>query len=125
MIQLDTNPLTPEQEDKIMDEYFQSMREYGEKVSRHNSRILKAIKSVRGENFYNELMNEIEESEGIDGFAEIVTASVGKYQEADGQIIKGIWVNQTTNGGHLGDDFAGTVCIEIKKGKYLKFNYSM
>jgi hypothetical protein len=36
-----------------------------------------------------------------------------------------VWVNQTTNGGYTGDEFAGTICIEIGENEYLKYNYSM
>ena len=41
--------------------------------------------------------------------------------------IKGIklWVNQTTNGGMTGDDFAGTVYIDLGDDKYLAIDYSM
>jgi hypothetical protein len=35
------------------------------------------------------------------------------------------FVNQTTNGGYSGDDYAGTVSIPLKDGRYFQFSYSM
>ena len=32
---------------------------------------------------------------------------------------------KTINGGYTGDEFAGTICIEVGKDEYLMFNYSM
>ena len=39
--------------------------------------------------------------------------------------LEGWWVNQTTDGGYTGDEFAGTVSVKISKDKYLQFSYSM
>lgn len=96
-------------------------------IDRRNERLLKAIKSVKGEKFYNEILYEIQESQGMHGLAEIVREPVGIFQsyEDDDSILPGIYVDQTTDGGYSGDSFAGTICIEIKPGRFLKFYYSM
>ena len=38
--------------------------------------------------------------------------------------IVGMWVNQTTNGGFTGDEFAGTVSIKLKEDMWLHVPYS-
>jgi hypothetical protein len=35
------------------------------------------------------------------------------------------YVNQTTNGGYSGDEYAGTVSIPLGDGKFFQFSYSM
>jgi len=45
----------------------------------------------------------------------------GSLEEEDTTIK--IWINQTTNGGYSGDEYAGTVYAEIEKGIYLAWTY--
>lgn len=117
--------LSPEQEHEIMDDFHKEMIAIENKVFRKNQRLLNAIKSVKGEAFHKELEEVIYSSEGIVGVAEIVKTPVGNYQDEGGELIPGIWVDQTTNGGYTGDEFAGTVCVKIDDRRYFKFNYSM
>jgi len=50
----------------------------------------------------------------------------GEYQEDyDYRFLKGYWVNQTTNGGYTGDEYAGTISVKLSNGKYFQFHYSM
>ena len=50
----------------------------------------------------------------------------GEYQKnSDYPDIKGYFVNQTTNGGYAGDEYAGTISVNLSNGKYLQFHYSM
>lgn len=113
-------------EQEVIDNHWKEMAEWEKECGRKNRRLLKAIKSVKGKAFYGHILDIIEESEGIDGVAEIVRLPVGNFQEEKyGRSIKGIWVNQTTNGGYSGDSFAGTVCVELKPGRFLKFAYAM
>lgn len=109
-----------------MESAMEDLSNYYKEESRKNRRLLKAIKSVKGETFYKHLMAIIEESEGLQGPAEMVREPIGKFNdEKYGRTIPGYWVNQTEDGGYTGDSFSGTVCVEIKPGRYLKFNYSM
>ena len=108
------------------EECYRGLIEYENECVRKNRRILRAIKSVKGKAFYKHILDIIEESEGIRDVAEIVREPVGTFQEEKyGRSIKGIWVNQTTNGGYSGDSFARTVCVEVKPGRFLKFAYAM
>lgn len=97
---------------------------YLESVKKYNTRILMAIKSVKGKTFYKYLKNIIEESDRIDQQMEIVPEPTGDYQkECYGRTIPGIWVDQRSVG-DSGDSYAGSVCILLKPNKYLKFYYS-
>lgn len=106
---------------KAMSEYY----DYLGLLHNKNERLLRAIKKVKGKTFYKYLIEIIEDSEGIKGLAEIVSKPTGKYQEEPyGRTIKGMWIEQW-NVGMEGDSWEGTVCIQLKPNKYLKFNYSM
>lgn len=106
---------------KGMQEYYDYLRD----VDKKNKRLLTAIKKVKGKTFYKHLLTIIEESEGIDGFAQIVKEPVGKFQkEQYGRTIPGYWVDQWAVGME-GDSWEGTVCVQLKPNKYLKFSYSM
>ena len=46
-------------------------------------------------------------------------------QKEQYEYLKEAYVNQYTNGGYAGDEFAGQVWIEISKNKWFTFHYSM
>tara|TARA_R110000851_G_C12740486_1_gene530797 strand:+ start:238 stop:585 length:348 start_codon:yes stop_codon:yes gene_type:complete len=46
-------------------------------------------------------------------------------QSEDFDYLKEVWVDQYCDGGYVGDDYAGSVNININKKEYLKFHYSM
>ena len=54
----------------------------------------------------------------------IASAPKGREQD-DGAAWGKHYVNQTTNGGFIGDDYAGTVSIPLGGGRYFQFVYSM
>lgn len=111
--------MTQDQEAKFWEEYSENLKLYQEECDRHNQRILRAIRSVKGDRFYNFILREIEDSEGVDGRMRIESKPKGDKQD------RNVWVNQTTNGGHTGDSFAGTVSVRLKKNKFLEWDYSM
>lgn len=50
----------------------------------------------------------------------------GEYQvDSDYNFLKGYWVNQTINGGYVGDEYAGTISVKLLNDKYFQFHYSM
>ena len=56
----------------------------------------------------------------------IVDKPIGKLQDCeDYEFIGGVYVNQTTNGGYTGDEFAGTCSIKISENEYFQYSYSM
>lgn len=108
-------------EDGMM-EYFQGLHE----VNRRNSRILKAIKAVKGKTFYRHLTALIKDANPTEwGEWEIVKEPGGEKQKETefGRAIKFIWVEQWSVGTE-GDSFEGYIWVQIKENKYLKFRYS-
>lgn len=107
---------------QIMDDYEEECKKIRDEENRINGRILRAIKNVKGKKFYDSLMIAMEEDE-ILGKLEIVRKPIGKYQTESWGVIKGSWVDQYTQG-EDGDSFYGTVCIQLKKDKYLLMPFS-
>lgn len=105
-----------------MDEYFKGL----EQVDKRNNRILKAIKSVKGNTFYKHLVSLIKDAGSVSWDEwEIVKEPNGtKQKETEfGLSIKHIWVDQWSVGTE-GDSFEGYIYVQLKKNKYLKFRYA-
>lgn len=92
-------------------------------VARVNSRLFKAIKSLRGEKFVQDLNDVVKECEVVDAPYEIVNTPQGKYQHESFRTIKGFWVKQWSVG-DSGDSYNGYIAIKIKRNKYLQMYYS-
>lgn len=114
------------QREKEMYEALNDWHERENQIDVENKRLLEEnIKPNLSKLGYEDLLELLEESEHTFDY-KIVDKPVGKYQEEDVYGgLKGCWVNQTTNGGYAGDEFAGTVCVKLNNNKYFKFNYSM
>lgn len=84
-----------------------------------DAKILKKVnQQVSAEQFKN-IRYVLEESEHAINY-QIVDASVGTLQnEADYKI----WINQSC--GETGDNYSGTVCMELFIGKYFMWDYWM
>lgn len=89
-----------------------------------NKRILDKIKELVTPEEYGDILSILEDS-GHTFHFKITDKPKGKYQKEDLDHIKGLWVNQTTNGGYMGDEFRGTISIKLPNEKYFQFNYSM
>lgn len=74
-----------------------------------------------------EVFADIVEELTADGYTfDYQIASAPKGVEQDDCAAWGKhYVNQTTNGGYTGDDYAGTVSIPLGDGRYFQFDYSM
>tara|TARA_R110002124_G_scaffold128157_8_gene288572 strand:+ start:805 stop:1125 length:321 start_codon:yes stop_codon:yes gene_type:complete len=73
-----------------------------------------------------EAFEQIEESLSEYGFAhsyKIVGKPVGRAQD-EGFVLGEVYVDQTTNGGFSGDDFAGSVCMPIAADCYFQYAYN-
>ena len=116
--------LTKEQEDfnRVMDDYGKAMKEYHEGIERNNAPILKAIKEEKGDEWFEELENLMEESE-VGGAFKIVSKPSGDKQSS-GKLIKWEWVDQCSVG-DSGDSWEGTITVKISNGKYLVMPFSM
>lgn len=71
-----------------------------------------------------QIYDELLETDGVSwyGTIKIVSKPKGDFQDSNNSLLK-VWVNQTTNGGYTGDDFAGDVYVKLKNRCYLKWGY--
>jgi hypothetical protein len=109
-----------EEEKKLYDE----MCEYDLVMELNKQTHLDIVKDKVSPGLYNDILEYIKDCEWTTEFC-IVDEPVGEKQEENYDNLTDVWVNQTTNGGYTGDEFAGTICIEIGENEYLKYNYSM
>jgi hypothetical protein len=118
--------LTKEQEqqefNRVMDDYGKAMKEYHDEIERNNAPILKAVKEEKGDEWFEELENLMEESE-VGGAFKIVAKPNGEKQSS-GDLIKWEWVDQYSVG-DSGDSWEGTITVKISNGKYLEMPFSM
>lgn len=118
-----------EEEKKQFAEAMNDMYKAAMEVEAHNLRIMKAIHSVKGQTFFDDLCDLLKYNECGGGIFphpdEIVRKKAGELAEEDFGSIQQFWVDQYENGGYTGDSYAGYIYVEIKPGKYLKAHYSM
>ena len=111
------------------DEYAeQAMKEWAEdekKKNAQNREVLKIVKSKVSKKVFKDIKQTLIESENTYDYS-IVDKPIGEFQtESYFKELQGQWVDQTTNGGYSGDDYAGTICVQISKTEYFKWHYSM
>lgn len=106
-----------------MKAHDEAMWEADKKETKKKQKLLKQISRYLPACWFDQIVDYIDDCGWVWGF-EIVRNTEGHEKQNDGLRFK-VFVNQTCNGGYTGDDFAGTVCLPIKNGNYLKFHYSM
>ena len=104
-----------EKEEIIMEEWKQEQIEQNCK----DTELLEKIKCCVSEDVFSEIEFQLEESENPSNYR-IVNEPVGTPQNEGAY---NIWIVQT--GGETGDNYNGTVCMELDIGKYLMFDYWM
>lgn len=111
-----------EQEAKV----WEDLAKYEEEVWRHNQRLLRAVKKVKGRTFHKYLLSIIESCDRVKDKLEIDKEPNGDWQkETDcGRTIKEVWVDQWATGTE-GDSWDGYLWVQLKANKYLKISYSM
>jgi hypothetical protein len=88
-------------------------------------KILELVKSKVTKEAFDEIQDNLNESGYVYNFL-IADKPIGELQNCeDYEHIEGVYVNQTTNGGYSGDEFAGTCSIKIAENEYFQFAYSM
>ena len=114
------------------EEYDQAMKQIEKELEEKNRKeemawehVMDYIVKHRGKEWYDDLMNNVLIDGGDFYSPELVDSPIGEVQDASGDIIKEEWVNQTVNGGYVGDDFAGDIYFQITENKYLKLCYRM
>lgn len=118
--------MSQEEINEVMRDYDKVMTEYHNELNRKNNRMLKALTSVMGNKFVENLKEYMEDSEGPSNEIRIVKNRKGSLQKEIGfGAIKKVWVNQWDNGGYTGDSFSGDIYIPITKKRFVTFGYSM
>lgn len=85
--------------------------------------VLEQVKGIVSAEVYAEILEELTES-GYTHDYKVTSIPVGQEQD-DGASWGNTFVNQTTDGGHTGDEYAGTVSIPLGDGKFFQFAFSM
>ncbi len=100
------------------------MREFDNGILLKQKEVLDLVKADVTDNIYEDILQCIEESDHTYDYS-IVDEPNGNFQTNEYEFLEGIYVDQTTNGGMTGDEFAGSICVQFKKDHYFKFYYSM
>ncbi len=122
--------MTEEDSNAMMNDCYEGLAKWHNEIARSNKRLLRAIKSVKGDTFYRNIKKALKElTEGCYHIEEmkyeIVRKTSGLWQNHSfGKEIKGRWTEQWSEGTE-GDSWGGYIYIEIKKGRFLKVNFSM
>lgn len=85
--------------------------------------ILAEVRSIVSAEVYAAILDELAEV-GHTFDYKIAPIGIGHEQD-DGAAWGKHFVNQTTNGGYSGDEYAGTVSIPLGDGRFFQFGYSM
>lgn len=85
--------------------------------------VLQEVQGIVSEAVYADILAGLEECLHTYDFM-IAVAPLGEEQD-QGAAWGKTYVNQTTNGGWSGDDYAGTMSIPLGDGRYLQFAYAM
>lgn len=111
--------------DELNREMYAKLAAQEKEENRRNVWLLRAIESVRGKPFAEELTALIKDLDGINGAWEIARQSDGTFNdEDDGGAIKGYWCKQMRTNYGAEDSYSGYVYIEIKPGRFLKVAFS-
>ena len=93
--------------------------------SQKDKKVLNEIENFLYYDEYIDVLNLIDEY-GDTSHYSIEDKPNGEYiGDSNYSAIEGYWANQTTNGGFVGDEYAGTISVELSNGKYFQFHYSV
>ncbi len=117
---------------KAMDDAMQEYHEWTCLVQSKNERLLKAIESVKGLDFVNDLKDWtdrfMEDNIGMVPVELMLTNKPSGNQQTsdlDSENIPFEWVDQYENGGISGDSFSGYAYVKIRENKFIQIHYSM
>lgn len=108
----------------IMHRAEEEMRAHHIEQTRIKDEALAYVATIVGERKLQHIKDYIVECESTFDF-EIVDTHGGHRQDETGYAFRYIYLDQYSNGGMSGDDYAGYVWIPLPKGKFLKFHYAM
>jgi hypothetical protein len=101
---------------------IEAMREWDRNEAAKQAKLLKRIKKRVSASWYKSIMEYLEDCEFTHDFS-ITDTPVGERQRETYRFGY-CYVNQYSNGGISGDDFAGQVCLPIRGGLYFSYHYS-
>jgi hypothetical protein len=111
---------------KALDHHHEEMIREENRIFEKRKLILDHIEDIVGKQYRQDVEACLDECESCGEFMLIdKTCIKGSYQEEDWNSFDHIYVDQTTNGGYSGDEYAGHIYIPITKKLYLKSYYSM
>lgn len=86
--------------------------------------ILSRVRGLVRPKVYRDISEYLEDS-GVTHSYAIVRDHGGRLQEEAEYKFGSLYLNQYTNGGYTGDDYAGEVWIPLNAGYFFHFHYSM
>jgi hypothetical protein len=114
------------EEQKQWDDAYAPLIAHDKEQNDIKDKCLKYVKAQVRDELYNDIIEYIKDSDFTDRFEITKVKPNDKCKQLeDFDYLKEVWVDQYSNGGYMGDDFAGWVNLKISKKEYLKFHYSM
>ena len=113
-------PVEPEWGWEIEQEIIDGMRAEWDQ----ERRAMREVSRLVRRRVYRDILEYIEECESTSDFS-ITTEPYGDRQDEGEYAFECAYVYQYCNGGYTGDSYAGSVCIPLNAGKFLKFHYAM
>ena len=91
-------------------------------LHKKNQAVLDQVQAIVSPEAFQQIAEALSDSEYTCDY-QIVGQPVGLAQD-DGYVLGDVFVNQTTNGGISGDEYAGTICMPLTAGSYFQFYYA-
>lgn len=108
-----------------MEQGLAAIAEDAKKDNEEKERVLAIVKTKVTKQVYDDILYAIVMSDFTHSF-KLTDKPKGDFQPDHEYIeLEGIYVNQTTDGGMTGDEFAGTISIKITENEFLQFSYAM
>ncbi len=87
-----------------------------------NQAVLDQVQAMVSPDAFQQIKNTLADSGYTHGY-QIADNPIGEPQD-DGFVLGDVYVDQTTNGGFTGDDYAGTMSMPLPAGRYFQFCYA-
>jgi hypothetical protein len=116
----DEATLSPE-DAECLAAYDQMHREMADQRAQENA-VLDQVKAMVSPEIFEQIQDELCDS-GFTHSYLIADAPLGEPQDNSFGLGE-VYVNQTTNGGMSGDDYAGTMSMPLPDGQYFQFSYA-
>ena len=108
---------------EVMEDIEESIKRHFQRVDRHNKRRIELLSRFKTKRFIKQIRELMED--GVHSLCFVRTTERGKKQKSDYSAIKWEWVDQYTNGGYLGDEYAGYIYVQVKPDRFLRMQYEM